>query len=230
MGGVSIWAMLRLFGTGAFDGLLRGLSAAWKWITSDWRNGPLVWFIGMWLVNALIITPTMQRRISGLAGELASTEAMLEATQLAHLGTIANYIDASAQAKRDAEANAARVKAEQEVITHEVTRDLRSDLAAVSARFDRLRARNAAASHPGGADAADLPGTGDAAGRAAGAAPDQDLRLSGDLSPKAYCPAELVCLTIAEAEEASQDAHRHDRLIDWVTGQYAVRFTPEGDR
>jgi hypothetical protein len=37
-----------------------------------------------------------------------------------------------------------------------------------------------------------------------------------------------VCLTIDEAEQASQDAHRHNRLIDWVFGQSAVRFTPEG--
>ncbi|MFO6448941.1 hypothetical protein ACLBKU_17550, partial [Erythrobacter sp. NE805] len=109
MGAAGIWAALRLFGAGALDGLLRGLSAVARWIVSDWRNGPLVICAIMWAVHALLIVPARDRTI----GE---TEQLLTDTQLAHLGTISNFIDASARAKADAEANAARVKAEQERI------------------------------------------------------------------------------------------------------------------
>ncbi len=217
------WAAIRLLASGALDGLLKGLSAVGKWLVSDWRNAPLVWFIGLYLVNAFIIIPSRDRQIAEL-GQL------LEATQLAHLGTISNFIDASAKAQADAEANVIRVRLDQEEITDATLADLRADHSSLRARFDRLRARNAAAGDPGRADPAGLPGAGDAAARAAAAAPDQDVRFAGDLSPQLLCPAELICLTIDEAEQASEDAHNHDRLIDWVEAQAAVRFTPEGDR
>ena len=216
------WPAIRLFASGALDGLLRGLSAAGKWIVSDWRNGPLVVCAAMWAAHALLIVPARDRTI-------AETEALLTATQLAHLGTIANFIDASAEAQRQAEANAVRVAAEQEAITDATLADLRSDHAALRLRFDRLRARDAAAGNPRRADPAGLPGARDAAGRAAPAPGDQDVP-AGDLTLQPLCPAQLVCLTIAEAEQASIDAHNHDRLIDWVFGQAAVRFTPEPAR
>jgi hypothetical protein len=44
------------------------------------------------------------------------------------------------------------------------------------------------------------------------------------------CPRGFVCLTIDQAQRASEDAHRHDRLIDWALGQSAVRFTPEAQK
>ncbi|MFO6448955.1 hypothetical protein ACLBKU_17620, partial [Erythrobacter sp. NE805] len=105
----AIWTALRLFGGGVLDGLLRGLSAAGKWLVSDWRNGPLVALalFGAW--HQFILNP----RMSAL---LEQSQQLLTDTQLAHLGTISNFIDASARAKADAEANAARVKAEQERI------------------------------------------------------------------------------------------------------------------
>lgn len=187
-----------------------------KWLLADWRN------FAVTLLAALYIFANWFH-IPRLRADLADTAAQLEATQLAHLGTITNYIDAGNKAKADAEANAARVKAEQEVITHEVTRDLRSDLAAVTARFDRLRARNAAAGNPGRADPAGLPGSGAAPGRAAGAPGNFDLRAAGSLT----CPEGFVCLTIDQAERASQDAVRHNALIDWVIGQSAIAFTAE---
>ncbi len=222
MGWGAIWAGLRLVGGRVFDGVLRGLSAAAKWLFSDWRNGPLVVCALMWAAHALLITPKMRT-------DLAGTAKQLEDSQLAHLGTIANYIDAAAEAERQAEANVARVTAEQEAITDEVTRDLRSDLAAVSARFDRLRARDAARTDPGRADPAGLPGPGAAPGRAAGAPGDQDLRSLGRVGARelTLCPRGFVCLTIDQAQRASEDAHRHDRLIDWAIAQGSVRFTPE---
>ncbi len=217
-------AAFKLLASGALDGLLRGLSAALKWLLADWRNLAITALALFGGFHHFILNPRMDRL-------LTQSEQLIEDTQLAHLGTISNYIDASAQAKREAEANAARVRAEQEAVTHEVTRDLRSDLAAVTARFDRLRARNAASVHSGGARAADLSGPGGAPGRAAGATGDQDLPAAGelsagDLTPQPLCPAGLVCLTIDEAEKASEDAHRHDRLIDWAIGQSLIRFAP----
>lgn len=214
------WLAFRLFFSGVLDGFLRTFSAAAKWLVSDWRNGPLVVCALMWVVHALLIVPARDRTI-------ASTEKLLEATQLAHLSTIDNFLDASAQAKRDAEANVARVTAQQEAITDATTRDLRSDLAAVSARFDRLRARDAARLAAGNADPAGLPGAGGAPGRAAGAPGAENLRAPGELSA---CPPGFVCLTIDQAHRASEDAHRHVRLIDWIEAQSAVRFTPEGPR
>ncbi|MCX9146601.1 hypothetical protein [Erythrobacter sp. WG] len=214
-----MWIGLKLLASGALEKLLSGLSGLAKWLVSDWRNAPLVICALMWAVHALLIVPARDRKIT-------ETEQLLTATQSAFVDTIISYLAASAQAKRDAEANAARVAAEQEAVTHEVTRDLRSDLAAVSARFDRLRARDAAVD-PRRAGPADLPGAGDAAGRAAGAPGTEDLRSAGTLSA---CPPGLVCLTFDQAQRASEDAHRHDRLIDWVVAQSLVSFTPEGPR
>ncbi len=212
-----MWLALKVLASGALDGVLRGLSAAGKWLLADWRNF-MVALLGALFVFANFI------HLPRLRADLAETAKQLEASQLAHLGTIANFIDASAEAQRQAEANAARVKAEQEKITDATVSDLRSDLAAVTARFDRLRAADAARTDPRRADAAGLPGPGQAPGRAAGPAGDQDLRAPGELS---FCPRGFVCLTIDQAQRASEDAHRHDRLIDWLIGQSAVRFTPE---
>lgn len=215
-----IWVALRLVGGRAFDGVLRGLSSAGKWLLADWRNFAVTLLAGLYVFANFVHLPRLQ-------ADLADTARQLEDSQLAHLGTITNYIDAAAEAQRQAEANVARVTAEQEAITDEVTRDLRSDLAAVSARFDRLRARDAARTDPGRADAAGLPGAGAAPGRAAGAPGDQDLRAARELT---LCPRGFVCLTIDQAQRASEDAHRHDRLIDWAIAQGAVRFNPGEQR
>lgn len=218
-----MWLALKLFASGAFDAVLRGLSAAAKWLLEDWRNGLMVICALMWAAHALLIVPRLR-------ADLAASEKLVEDTQIAHLGTITNFIDASNKAKADAEANAARVKAEQERITDATLADLRVDNANLRARFDRLRARDAARTDPGRADPAGVPGTGNTAGRADAAPAHPDLRAAGELSPQPLCPPGLVCLTIDEAEQASEDAHRHNRLIDWLFGQSAVRFTPEEPR
>lgn len=218
-----MWIALKLLASGAFDAVLRGLSAAAKWLVSDWRNFAVTLLAALYFFSNFIHLPRLQ-------ADLAASEQLVEDTQLAHLGTIDNFIDASNQAQDEAEANAARVKAEQERITDATLADLRVDNASLRARFDRLRARNAAADDPGRADPAGLPSTAGPAGRADAAPANPDLRPTGELSEQPLCPAGLVCLTIAEAQAASEDAHRHNRLIDWVFGQSAVRFTPEGSR
>lgn len=214
------WSVIRLFFSGVLDGFLRTLSAALKWLLADWRNLAVTALALFGAFHHFILAP----RMSAL---LEQSQQLVEAAQLAHLGTISNFIDASAEAQRQAEANAARVAAEQEEITDATLALLAADHAALGARFDRLRTRDAARTDPGRADPAGLPGAGDAAGRAGGAPADQDLRATGDLTPQPLCPSQFVCLTIDQAEQASRDAHNHDRLIDWVLGQSAVRFTPE---
>lgn len=219
-----MWLALKLLASGALQKLLKGLSAALDWLLSDWRHPIIVTLavFGAW--HHFVINPRMQALLDESA-------ALVEATQLAHIQTIADFFDASEQAEREAEANAARVKAQQETITNATLADLRADHSALRARFDRLRARGGAAIDPGHADAAGLPGPGDAAGGTAAAAPDHDLRPArerqpGELTAQPACPAGLVCLTIDEAEQASEDAHRHNRLIDWVIAQSALRFVP----
>jgi hypothetical protein len=215
------WIAFKLFASGVLDAVLKGLSEALKWLLSDWRNGPLVVCALMWAAHALLITPNLR-------ADLAATETSLAAEQAAHLGTVNAFLAASDQAQKDAEANAQRVAREQEIITDAKLAEYRADLGDLRARFDRLRrARDAAQTNPGHADPAGLPGLPAAPGRAAGAAPDHDLRAARGLGEQLACPTALICLTIDEAEDASEDAHRFNRLIDWVLGQSAVRFVPE---
>lgn len=205
-----MWLALKLFASGAADWLLRGLSAAGKWLVSDWRNGPLVVCAAMWAAHALLIVPALR-------ADLAASEKLVEDTQLAHLGTIANFIDASNRAQAEAEANAARVKAEQERITDAKLATYRAGRAALLARFDRLRARDAARADPGRAHAAGLPGAGSAAGRAHEASGEDGLPAARGLS-------------LEDALIASEQALQLDALIAWVEAQSAVRFTPEEPR
>jgi hypothetical protein len=199
---------LKLLASGAADWLLRCLSAAGKWLVSDWRNGPLVICAAMWAAHALLIVPAVR-------ADLADTAKLLEDTQIAHLGTIGSYLDASAKAQADAEDNVARVTAEQERITDATLATYRADLGALRARFDRLRA-SAARTDPRRADPAGLPGAGNAPGRAA--APSGEDRL-----PAGH-------LTLADALIASEQALQLNALIDWVEAQSAVHFAPEAPR
>jgi len=214
-----MWLWLKLLASGAFEGLLKGLSAAAKWLLVEWWRAPLILFGLGFAVMAFIRVPALEREIAAITAER-------DAEAAAHEGTVAAFLDATRQAEAKARANALRVQREQEIITDATVQYLEADLAAVRARFDRLRAASARAA-AGSAPAVDLPGTSDAAGRIDQAAPDHHLRTAGALSPQPACPIGLVCLTIDEAEAASEDAHRFNRLIDWVIGQSAVRFNPE---
>lgn len=224
------WMAIRLLFSGAAKRLLKGLSAAFEWLLSDPRNIPLLVCAAMWAVNALLIVPARNRDIAQRDGQIIRVSLERDAEAAAHLGTVNAFLAASKQAQKDAEANAQRVAREQEIITDATLSNLRSDHADLRARFDRLRrARDTAQINPGRADPAGLPGLSAAPGRINAAAPDHNLRApgTGELSPKAYCPADMVCLSIDEAEAASEDAHRFNRLIDWVLAQSAVRFTPD---
>lgn len=204
-----MWLALKLLASGMLQEVLKGLLAALRWLLADWRNAVVGTVLPAFMWMALVTVPARDRTI-------AETEQLLTDTQLAHLGTITNFIDASAEAQRQAEANALRVAAEQEAITDATLADYRADLAALRARFDRVRARDAAGADPRRADPAGLPSAGDAAGRAA--APTGEDRL-----PAGH-------LTLADALIASEQALQLNALIDWVEKQSAVRFTPEGTR
>ncbi|QDH35833.1 hypothetical protein [Porphyrobacter sp. YT40] len=202
-----MWLAFKLFASGALDAVLRGLSAALKWLLADWRNAVIAALAVFAAFHQFILNP----RMSALVAQLQTS---LTAEQAAHLGTVNAFLAASAQAQADAEANAARVRAEQETITHAKLADYRADLAALRARFERLRARDAAATDPRRADPAGLPQLPATPGRA-DAAPAQD-RL----------PAARA-LSLDDALIASEQALQLQALIDWVAAQSAVRFTPE---
>ncbi len=202
-----MWLALKLLASGTLDRLLRGLSAAGKWLVSDWRNFAVTLLAALYIFSNFFHLPRLQ-------ADLAHARALHEAEQLAHLGTIANFIDASNEAQRQAEANAARVKAEQETITNATLANHRADLAALRARFDRLRARAAATADPRRPDAAGLPVAGDAAARADEAADQDRLPAAGGLS-------------LDDALIASEQALQLNALIDWLEAQSAVRFNPE---
>lgn len=204
-----MWIALKLFASGALEWLLRGLSAAGKWLVSDWRNLLLAIFVPCYLFVAFIAVP-------GLRADLAEAEASLADERAAHLGTVNAFLAASKKAQKDAEANAQRVAREQETITDAITSDYRSDLAALRARFDRLRA-GATPTDPGRADAAGLPRLPDPAGRA-------DAPAGQDRLPAARG------LSLNDALIASEQALQLQALIDWVNAQAAVPFVPEVSR
>ncbi len=203
------WAIVRMFLSGVIGDVLRGLSAVGKWLVSDWRNLAIAMVFPALLWSQWITVP-------GLRADVAETEASLAAEQAAHLGTVDAFLDASKQAQKDAESNAQRVAREQETITDAITSDYRSDLAALRARFDRLRA-GTARTDPGRADAAGLPGLPDAAGRADAPAGEDRLPAAGGLS-------------LGDALIASEQALQLQALVDWVNAQSAVRFVPEEPR
>lgn len=205
-----MWIALKLLASGALDRLLRGLSAAHDWLLAEWWRAPLILFAAGFAVMAFIRVPALER-------EIDRTRADLAAEQAAHLGTVNAFLAASAQAQKDAEANAQRVAREQEVITDAVTSEYRADLAALRARFDRLRATSAAAANPGRADPAGLPRLSDAAGRTDAPAGQAGFPAAGQLS-------------LPDALIASEQALQLQALIDWVNAQSAIRFTPEEPR
>lgn len=206
-----MWLALRLFASGALDGIVKGLSAACKWLFAEWYRIALaaVCFYLFWLLMFII---------PGLRADLVETEASLAAEEAAHLGTVNAFLEASAQATRDAEANVRRVRAQQQDISNAVSRSYQADLDALRDRFarhraDSLRAGHAAATDPGHADRADLPGLPAAAGRIDAPAGQAGLPSAGALS-------------LEDALIASEQALQLQALIDWVAAQSAVAFTP----
>jgi hypothetical protein len=125
-----------------------------------------------------------------------------EITQAAFDKTVADYRAAADKARADDLANAARVKAEQQQITQEVSHDYESRLADARKRADDLRLRLAdqANSRPSGT--AQLPALPDAAGRS-------------DEAPADGFP-------VSERLLATEQAIQLNELISWVARQGKV--------
>jgi hypothetical protein len=205
---------LKLLFSGAFDALLRGVSAALKWLLADWRNAVVGTVLPAFMWMALVTAPGLRDEIAERDRKIVRVNLDLVAERSAHLGTVNTFLEASRQAQKDAEANALRVAREQEIITDASVANYRRDLAALRARAGRLRARDAARTDPGHADAADLPGLSGPAARADAAPGEDRLPAAGELSA-------------SDALIASEQALQLDALIDWIEAQQTVRFNPE---
>lgn len=211
---------LKAFASGAFGWVLSALSAAFKWLFSDWRNAPLVIAAAMWAAHALMINPARLRDIAERDATIAAVSLERDAERAAHARTVFNYELAAGVAERRARQNVARVEAEQSAINQEVTDDLEIRRGRARDRAERLRAdARSAASDPRRAAPAGLPGTGDATPSVD--APPADPRLS------ATCPTARVCLTIEDALIATEQALQLNALIDWTERQAAIPFTPQ---
>jgi len=222
-----MFSALKLFFSGILGSIVRAASSALEWVLSDWRHGPLVFFGFGLLAHVFFIDPGLRSDLADLAEARDIALERADAERQARLRTILNYEQAARRAKAEADANAARVRAEQNAITRETIDDYESRLADARARAERLRAQFArtAAGDPGGARATDLPGSGQSAARAAGASEDPGLPAARD-----GCPAGFACLTLAEALIATEQAVQLDALIAWTELQAAIGFTPEAGR
>lgn len=209
---------LRLFFSGAFKRMLKVGSAVLDWLLSDWRNGPLALFAILFLVNSTIIKPALRERAQ-------SAESEREATMEAYQQTIANYIAAAGEAQRAAERNLLRVQAAQADINEEITSDYESRLAGVRAHAERLRRNlDRAEVNRRRASQANLSGPRSATSGADEASGDPQLP-DGLAGERGACPAAFVCITIDEAEIATEQAIQLDALIDWNERQSAVPFS-----
>ncbi|MAY19220.1 MAG: hypothetical protein CL955_01190 [Erythrobacteraceae bacterium] len=212
-----MWVAAKLFFSGALEMVLRWASVAIKWLLDDeWRFAAIV-FAAIWAWAHFLTIPQVE-------AERDRAQMQTGAVRAAFTATVASYRAAAADAQRDAEANVERVEAEQDAITQETINDYETRLAAARARADQLRrAAGRAATDPGRADAAGLPGTGAPSGSADQASGDPRLPATspGD------CPAGRVCLTLDEALIATEQAIQLDALISWTLRQSAVPFQTE---
>lgn len=128
------------------------------------------------------------------------------AEEQAHAQIVANYRTASAEAQRQAQANVARVTAEQAAITERTKNDYQARLADVDARYERVRAQLAART----------------ALRSSDPAP---VSIASDATCRAYagtdCDTLLARLMAAEKQTAQLIA-----LQVWVRDQVAVKVDP----
>jgi hypothetical protein len=136
--------------------------------------------------------------------ESGRLEQLYLAEQSALAGTVANARAAAAAARVADQANAARVEAEQRVISERTSNDYEARLAAARSVAQRLRGEApGGAADPGRRGAAPVPGLSAAAGGPLEAA-GQD-RLPG-----------------SDALTATEQAIQLDELIKWVKAQAAV--------
>jgi hypothetical protein len=136
--------------------------------------------------------------------QAAHFERSLLVEQSAAARTVANYRAAAETARRADQANAARVAADQRIISERTSNDLEARLADARARAHRLQLENRAPAAAGGArGAAPVSGAGPAPG-AAGRAAAQDG------------------FSLADRLMATEQAIQLDELIKWVNAQARI--------
>ncbi len=128
------------------------------------------------------------------------------AEEKAHQQSVENFRVATAEAQRQAQANVIRVKAEQAAITERTKNDYQAQLAAVDARYDRVRAQLAARTDLGSADLA-------------------PVSIASDATCRAYAGTDCDTL-LARLMVAEKQAVQLISLQDWVKRQGAVKVVP----
>jgi len=195
----------------------RGFVSLGKWLLDHPAAALLVLLAAHVAAHQLVIDPRLRDQRDDAKRDLA-------VSQYAHARTIANYRAAARQAQQDAQANADRVKAEQDAATKEIVDDFQARLADARRRAAalELRAQSRPAADPGRAGTTDLPGPGAATGRADQAASEDRLLAAG--------PGRAGELTASDALIATEQALQLDALIDWVLAQAAIDTNAGGGR
>lgn len=185
------------------------------WVTSDWRNGPLLMLGILALGHIFVIDPNLREQRDKAIGER-------NAERTAHQKTKTDYRTAQAEAARLEQNRIERVKAEQQEITDAVEADYRRQLAGLHARAERLREElRAGAGAAGAGRGVEMPGLSPSAGGSAEAADDR-----GFPAPFGRSPAEQLERDIIASEQAIQ----LNALIDWLLAQSAIDpNAPAGD-
>ena len=138
----------------------------------------------------------------GLLADAADARRQAKAQFTAHVTTIRNYFAAQEAAAAADRARLARVSADQERISDDVSQDLARRVAELRARAGRMRSE-AAAGAGGAAGGQPVPGLSPAAGGAAAPAGGDGFSLERRLT-------------------ASEQALQLDALIDWAERQHAI--------
>lgn len=195
----------------------KGVVFLGKWLLDHPAAALLVLLAAHVAAHQLVIDPRLRDQRDDAQRDFA-------VSQYAHARTIANYRSAARQAQQDAQANADRVKAEQDAATREIVDDFQARLADARRRAAalELRAQSRPAADPGRAGKIDLPGAGAAAGRADQAAGEDRLPAAG-----AEHAGEL---TTSDALIATEQALQLDALINWVLAQAAIDTNAGGGR
>lgn len=193
------------------------LAAIWRWLLADWRNGPLTVLAAIVTIYVFFITP-------GLRSDKAGLEAALQAEQIAHQQTVANYRAAAAEAELAAQENVARVTAEQQNINEERSRVFEQRIAGARARaagLERVYDSVRSGTGQGRAEPADMSGP--------GIAPSDPAETSGEDRFPPYCPAVSATgeLSLSDALIATEQAIQLDELITAVIALSQVPTTPD---
>ena len=195
------WAMglLKLI-----ERLARGII---DWVTSDWRNGPLLMLGILALGHIFVIDPNLREQRDKAIGER-------NAERTAHQKTKTDYREAQAEAARQEQKRIERVKAEQQEITDAVEADYRRQLAGLHARAERLREElRAGAGAAGAGGSGEMPGHSTATGRTAEAAGDRGFSAAFDRGAAEQLERDVI---------ATGQAIQLNALIDWLLAQAAI--------